>query len=104
MKAPNPNNKCSDCGALHGQHSPRCELVDLETAKQQRRQYYEAWLKLELANRPKDQSTNKALIHARTQATLWHGKYVIVKHENNQLRSSLAKLKAELEILRGNEP
>lgn len=74
--------KCPECKAYHGQHSPQCSNITLDEAKRQLAQYYELWLTKEMWVRKRSNMW-------REQAERWKGKFIEVKHENNQLRKKV---------------
>lgn len=59
-------------------HGKSCSRIDLESAKYYCRKLAE-----------NESQWRKNCIVARQYATLWEGKFRVVKHENNQLRKKL---------------
>ena len=72
---PDPN-----CGMWigEGHHHPRCKLAPVEVKAQMLERYYGYWLQ-----------SVKHQEWLREQITLWQGKFLIVKNENNKLRRKL---------------
>jgi hypothetical protein len=80
-------NGCSGCGALEG-HGYWCEVPTPE----ERVEILERALKHWLAAQGR---TEKALRRQVDLVEMWHGKYAIVKHENNVLRRKLKRQEAD---------
>jgi predicted pyridoxine 5'-phosphate oxidase superfamily flavin-nucleotide-binding protein len=80
--------QCKECGAFHG-HSPECKSVTLEEAMEQRKQYYQAWLKMEEEIRRRELRVYGMCSKAKQNSEFWKGKFFVVKHENNVLRKKL---------------
>lgn len=77
-------NKCNECEAYNGHHHPKCSKIDLETAKELLKQYYELWL-------TKEMWVRKRANMWKEESIKWKGKFFEVKHENNQLRKKIVK-------------
>lgn len=84
------NTKCSECGAYHG-HSIDCEQKTPKEWRASALQYYKAWLKLEMRERHRVKVLDERIKRIKDAATLWQGKYAILKLENNALRKKLLK-------------
>lgn len=77
------------CGAYDG-HSPLCPRGSAEQKTRQLSSYV-----------ARNRKLAEMWVRARDNALMWHGKWAIVKLENNRLRQKLARLtkreKAEIE-------
>lgn len=82
--------RCPECEALNGHH-PLCNRMDCETAKSELRRYYQCWLEIENKRRQSLVEAEEKVRRFKDHATLWQGKYQIVKHENNVLRRKLRR-------------
>ena len=84
--------KCIECGAYNG-HSPKCSLMDEAYAKSELKRYYEAWLEMETKFKHRLSSANNKnevrINRMKIELDRWKGKFLTVKHENNQLRKKL---------------
>lgn len=83
-------NKCPECNA-YKLHSPKCSLMDIDSAKELLPQYYDAWLKLEMKDRDCYNYLYSKIEKAKKDTELWKGKFLAVKHENNKLRKKNKK-------------
>lgn len=83
-------NKCVECGAYHG-HSPECSLMDEACAKKMLKEYCRVWLDMEMKHRKYCSGLYKQIKNEKKNTEFWKGKFVVVKHENNQLRRKVAK-------------
>jgi len=84
--------QCPECRAYNS-HSPKCSLIDLETAKKQLVQYYDIYLTQNKIIYDKDvarqQRYNTWAKNLRNELTRWQGKFLVVTHENNKLRKKI---------------
>ena len=85
------NKPCPKCGAYNGEHSPRCPLIDFESAKKQLEQYYQLWLDREKIKYEYMNRYSGWVRKAMKEAEFWKGKFNTVKIENNTLRKKVSK-------------
>lgn len=78
--------RCEECKAYGGRHSFDCSKVDLAEAKRQVLNYREGWDRLRKDQYALEKRCQDKVRKAKAEQVLWHGKYMLVKHENNQLR------------------
>jgi hypothetical protein len=84
--------RCPECSALKG-HSPKCSLIDLETAKSLLHSYYNLWLTKGDGSYYKIWKSSIERIKAlKNEVTFWRGKFNDLRHENNKLRNKILKL------------
>lgn len=80
--------KCPECGAYKG-HSPKCSLMDEACAKEMLKEYYQAWLEIEMKHRNYAKGLYDQIKKAKKEAEFWKGKFTVIKNENNKLRKKL---------------
>ena len=80
--------KCPECGGYTG-HSPLCSLMSGDDAKRMLADYYALWLAKENDTRDRLEIRQSMVRKARHEAEFWKGKFMVVKHENNQLRKKI---------------
>lgn len=89
----NTQENCIECGAYTG-HNPKCSLMSEDYAKLELARYYDAWLKMETECRKRIETNNvlnqKRILKMKDELMMWKGKFMTVKHENNQLRKKLS--------------
>ncbi len=89
----NTEEKCSECGGYTG-HSPKCSLMSEDYAKSELARYYDIWLKMETECRKRIEANNvlnqRRILRMKDELMIWKGKFMTVKHENNQLRKKLS--------------
>ena len=83
------SNQCKECKAYNG-HAPNCSLMSEEYARSELKRYAKAYS--ELAGeyyklyQQRGEHYNAGMRRLREEIERWKGKFLIVKHENNQLR------------------
>lgn len=82
--------KCPECGAYRTldddeAHAPKCSLASVQYRASQADLYYDAWLR-------DSRQHEKLRAFWKEQVTLWQGKCLILRHENNKLRRKLRKI------------
>lgn len=76
--------KCRGCGVFHDFHHEQCPDAPVEHKIFQLEQRYRECVTLRIQIR-----------EANSRAVMWHGKYAIVKNENNKLRTKLRNEKSK---------
>ncbi len=83
---------CIECNAYKG-HSPTCSLISFEQAKEELKFYVNKYVEnnqlLEFRKANLDRIMSKRINNLKKENEYWKGKYLVVKHENNQLRKKL---------------
>ncbi|MBL7882556.1 MAG: hypothetical protein JNL69_00690 [Bacteroidia bacterium] len=82
------NRICKECKKFQT-HTPECSFVTIEILRQLLDNY-----RKNIEQRIKTQKTHwNTWDRLRKETERWRGKYMIVKHENNELRKQLNNLK-----------
>lgn len=80
----NDTRRCNECGCFNS-HTADCSQVTVEQMKQYLSNYRKS-----IEQHIKVQRTHwNTWDRLRKEIDRWHGKYLIVKHENNKLRNKL---------------
>lgn len=83
------STRCPRCRAYGGSHAIDCPVMPPEYARSELTGYHKAWLESQ-------QNANDLRTRLSYQVTFWQGKFMAVKHENNQLRKKIYQLKIKL--------
>lgn len=96
----NAEQPCPKCGCYNGKHDFECEHLTLEGCREALRGYIRGWKEqhelisdlrsqLACADQVAQSRVSNRIKSAESNAQFWHGKYAIVKTENNALRKKL---------------
>lgn len=78
-------NRCKECGAYIG-HAPLCSFNTPEQIKEHLKNYVQAFEESHKRDSNTRSVAQSRVNRARKEAEFWKGKFMVVKHENNELR------------------
>lgn len=92
-------SQCPKCGRYNGGHDFECEFITIERLRDTLRSYMDGKKRdqgriehlerqISIARQQGQSFATEALRKAEQQTQFWHGKYAIVKTENNALRKA----------------
>lgn len=89
---------CPECNSFQTgsgmpHHSPACSMMSESFARSELKRYAHAYSELCKDRNKFFMDLGARIIAAREKTVLWHGKFEIVRRENNELRRQIRALK-----------